>query len=632
MEKLQFQSESKRILDLMINSIYTHKEIFLRELISNASDAIDKLYFQSLTDPNVGMSRGDFEILITVDKENRTITVSDNGCGMNAEQLKTNLGTIAHSGTLKFKSSQDGKDNDIDLIGQFGIGFYAAFMVSEKVTVRSLAYNENQAYKWESSGSDGYTIEPCEKAGVGTDITLVLKKNTEDENYDEFLDKYRISSLIKKYSDYIRYPIKMEMEKTRLKESSDGDDKEKEYETYLELETLNSMVPLWKRRKSELKEEDYNGFYREKFFDFSDPLLTIHTNAEGLVSYNALLFVPSSPPYNYYTKDFQRGLQLYSSGVLIMENCSDLLPDYFGFVRGLADSQDLSLNISREMLQHDRQLKLIANSLEKKIKNELKKLLTEDREKYTTFFDAFGLAIKYGIYQDFGAKKDFLKDLLVYHSLNEGKYITIQEYVDKMDENQPYIYYISGDDPETISKLPQLEKIREKGYDVLCFTDDVDEFVIQILNEWEGKKLVSVKSSDFGISEEEEKKEIEDREKEYKDLLDAVKNALGDKVTAVKLSTRLKSHPVCLSAEGEISLEMEKVLNAMPQGGGIKAKQVLELNAHHPVFDKLAELKESDPEMFEVYSRVLYGQALLIEGVDLEDPVAFSKDITTLMG
>jgi molecular chaperone HtpG len=630
MEKKQFQSESKRVLELMINSIYTHKEIFLRELISNASDAIDKLYFKSLTDSNVDMGRGDFEIIIKVDKDNRTITVSDNGCGMNAEQLESNLGTIAHSGTLRFKTSEE-KLDDMDLIGQFGIGFYAAFMVSEKVTVTSLAYGEDQAYRWESTGVDGYTIEPCKKNGVGTDIVLMLKDNTEDESYDEFLDKYRISALVKKYSDYIRYPIKMEMEKTRIKESGDGDSSDNEYETYTELETLNSMVPLWKRNKAELKDEDYNSFYREKFFDFSDPLLTIHTNAEGMVSYNALLFIPSKAPYNYYTKDFQRGLQLYSSGVLIMENCADLLPDYFSFVRGLADSQDLSLNISREMLQHDRQLKLIANSLEKKIKNELKKILTNDREKYTDFFNTFGLAIKYGIYQDFGAKKDFLKDLLVYHSLNEGKYVTVAEYVEKMDDDQPHIYYISGHDPKAISRLPQLEKIKEKGYDVLCLTDDVDEFVIQVLGDWDGKTFMSAKSGDTGLSEETEKKEIEDREKEHSELLDAIKSALGDKVTSVKLSTRLKSHPVCLSAEGEISLEMEKVLNSMPQGGNIKAKRVLELNAEHPVFRKLVELKENDPQKFDVFSRVLYGQALLIEGVDLEDPIAFSEDITAMM-
>lgn len=623
--KKQFQTESKRILDLMINSIYTHKEIFLRELISNASDAIDKLYFRTLTDSDIGMSRDDFRILITADKNKRTLTISDNGCGMNSEELESNLGTIARSGTLEFKNTNE-LDGDIDIIGQFGVGFYSAFMVSKKVTVISLAYGEKQAYKWESTGVDGYIIEPCEKEETGTEIILELKDNTEEENYDEFLNGYQISALVKKYSDYIRYPIKMEIEKSRPKKDND-----KEYETYFELETLNSMVPLWKRNKSDIKEEDYNNFYKDKFFDFSDPLIAVHTNAEGAVTYNALLYVPANAPYNYYTKEFQRGLQLYSSGVLIMENCPDLLPDYFSFVRGLVDTQDLSLNISREMLQHDRQLKLIAKSIEKKIKNELKKLLDKDREKYTTFFKLFGLPIKFGIYQSFGAQKDFLKDLLVYQSLNEDKYITIQEYVDSMKPEQSHIYYVCGDSVENISRLPQLERIREKGYDVLCMTDDVDEFLVKLLGDWDGKNFISATSGDLGLSEEDEKKATDEKEKEHKELLEAIQKALDDKVSSVKLSLRLKSHPVCLSSEGEVSLEMEKVLNAMPTGGGVKAKRVLELNAEHAVFKKLIDLKESDPDKLSTYSRILYGQSLLIEGLPLEDPVAFGEDLCKLM-
>ncbi|MGI6576630.1 MAG: molecular chaperone HtpG [Eubacteriales bacterium] len=625
MVKKQFQTESKRILDLMINSIYTHKEIFLRELISNASDAIDKLYFRTLTDSDIGMSRDDFRILITADKNKRTLTISDNGCGMNSEELESNLGTIARSGTLEFKNTNE-LDGDIDIIGQFGVGFYSAFMVSKKVTVISLAYGEKQAYKWESTGVDGYIIEPCEKEETGTEIILELKDNTEEENYDEFLNGYQISALVKKYSDYIRYPIKMEIEKSRPKKDND-----KEYETYFELETLNSMVPLWKRNKSDIKEEDYNNFYKDKFFDFSDPLIAVHTNAEGAVTYNALLYVPANAPYNYYTKEFQRGLQLYSSGVLIMENCPDLLPDYFSFVRGLVDTQDLSLNISREMLQHDRQLKLIAKSIEKKIKNELKKLLDKDREKYTTFFKLFGLPIKFGIYQSFGAQKDFLKDLLVYQSLNEDKYITIQEYVDSMKPEQSHIYYVCGDSVENISRLPQLERIREKGYDVLCMTDDVDEFLVKLLGDWDGKNFISATSGDLGLSEEDEKKATDEKEKEHKELLEAIQKALDDKVSSVKLSLRLKSHPVCLSSEGEVSLEMEKVLNAMPTGGGVKAKRVLELNAEHAVFKKLIDLKERDPDKLSTYSRILYGQSLLIEGLPLEDPVAFGEDLCKLM-
>jgi len=625
METKQFQTESKRILDLMINSIYTHKEIFLRELISNASDAIDKLYFRSLTDQGVGLNREDFSILITADKNNKTLTISDNGCGMNKDELESNLGTIARSGTLDFKKSND-LGEDVDIIGQFGVGFYAAFMVSKKVTVISRAYGEDTAYKWESSGIEGYTIEPWTKDGFGTDVILTLKDNTEDEKYDEFLESYRISSLVKKYSDYIRYPIKMEMSRHRPKKDND-----KEYEEYFELETLNSMIPIWKRSKAELKTEDYNNFYKDKFFDYSDPLLTIHTNAEGAATYNALLYIPSKAPYDFYTKDFKRGLQLYSSGVLIMDNCADLLPDYFGFVRGLVDSQDLSLNISREMLQHDRQLKVIEKSIEKKIKAELKKMLDTDREKYNEFFKVFGRPIKFGIYSSFGINKDTLKDLLTFHSLNENKPVTISEYVGAMKSEQTHIYYACGETPEKIARLPQLELVREHGYDVLCLTEDVDEFVIKILNDWEGKKFKSVTSGDLDLGEKTDKKATEKKEKANKDLLEFISTALNGKVSSVKLSRRLKSHPVCLSAEGEVSLEMEKVLNAMPAGGEIKAKRVLELNPDHPIFETLTRLHEQDKDKLSAYSRILYGQALLIEGLSLEDPVAFSEDICSLM-
>jgi len=610
----------------MINSIYTHKEIFLRELISNASDAIDKLYFRSLTDQGVGLNRDDFAIIITADKSNRTLTVSDNGCGMSRDDLEANLGTIAKSGTLDFKKAHE-LGEDIDIIGQFGVGFYAAFMVSKKVTVISRAYGEDAAYKWESSGVEGYTIEPWTKEGFGTDVILTLKDNTDDEKYDEYLDCHQISYLVKKYSDYIRYPIKMEMPKYRPKK-----DNEKEQEEYFELETLNSMIPLWKRSKTDLKPEDYNNFYKDKFFDYSDPLLTIHTNAEGAVTYNALLYIPSKAPYDFYTKEFQRGLQLYSSGVLIMENCPDLLPDYFGFVRGLVDSQDLSLNISREMLQHDRQLKAIEKSIEKKIKNELKKLLDTDREKYNEFFKVFGRPIKFGIYSSFGMNKDQLKDLLVYHSLNENKPVTISEYVAAMKSDQTHIYYACGETPERIARMPQLELVREKGFDVLCLTEDVDEFVIKILHDWDGKEFKSVTSGELDLGEKTDKDTAEKKEKESKDMLDFITKTLEGKVNSVKLSRRLKSHPVCLSAEGEVSLEMEKVLNAIPMGGGnIKAKRVLELNPDHPVFGALVRLYEQDKDKLSTYCRILYGQALLIEGLSPEDPVAFSEDICSLM-
>lgn len=606
MDTKQFQTESKRILDLMINSIYTHKEIFLRELISNASDAIDKLYFKSLTDSGVGLGREDFKILIKADKDNRVLTISDNGCGMDKESLESNLGTIARSDTLNFKRDNDLGD-DIDIIGQFGVGFYAAFMVSSKVTVLSRAYGSDSAYVWESEGIEGYTISPAEKESFGTEITLVLKDDTDDENYSDFLESYRLSSLVKKYSDYIRYPITM------------GED------------TLNSMVPLWKRSKSDITQDDYNSFYKDKFSDPTDPILTIHTNAEGASTYNALLYIPSNPPYNYYTKDFQRGLQLYSSGVMIMENCADLLPDYFGFVRGLVDSQDLSLNISRELLQHDRQLQLIEKSLNKKIKSELQKLMRSDRTKYNEFFKNFGLPIKYGIYQSFGMNSDNLKDLLVFHSLNEDKPITIAEYVEAMKPDQTSIYYASGSSVQRISRLPQLELVKENGYDVLCLTEDVDEFVIRILNQWDGKEFKSVTSGELELTDDKTSDDSEKLAETSKDMLDAMRDALDGKVASVVLSKRLKSHPVCLASQGDISLEMEKVLSAMPGSGDIRAERVLELNPDHPVFQKLTELHAENSSKLGVYSRILYGQALLVEGLPFDDPVAFTEDISSLM-
>lgn len=627
METKQFQTESKRILDLMIHSIYTHKEIFLRELISNGSDAIDKLYFKSLTDSGVGLGREDFKIWIRADKDARTLTISDNGCGMDREQLESNLGTIARSDTLTFKKEHD-LGSDIDVIGQFGVGFYAAFMVSQKVTVLSKAYGSDEAWQWESEGVEGYTISPVQKDHFGTEVILLLKEDTEDEKYSEFLEGYRLKSLVKKYSDYIRYPIRMEVEKYRAK---DPENEDAESEKYLEEETLNSMIPLWKRKKADIKEEDYHGFYKDKFYDYTDPMLTIHTNAEGASTYNALLYIPSKPPYNYYTKEFQRGLQLYSSGVLIMENCADLLPDYFGFVRGLVDSQDLSLNISRELLQHDRQLKLIEKSLDKKIKSELLKLMTSDREKYNEFFKQFGLPIKFGIYQAYGMNSDHLKDLLVFHSLQENKPVSIEEYVLAMKADQTHIYYASGANPEAISRLPQLELVREKGYDVLCLTEDVDEFVLKILQNWNGKEFMSVTSGDLDFADKKDKKAKEKREKDHKELLEFMRDALGGKVSSVVLSTRLKSHAVCLSSEGDVSLEMEKILRAMPGAGEVKAKRVLELNGDHPMFQTLTALLETDKDKLSAYARILYGQALLIDGLPLEDPVAFTTDITSLL-
>ena len=626
MAKKQFKAESKRLLDLMINSIYTHKEIFLRELISNASDAIDKLYYRSLTEGNTGLSRDDFSIRLEPDKKARTLKIIDNGMGMTKEELEKNLGTIAKSGSLDFKTEMEKKE-DVDIIGQFGVGFYSAFMVSDKVTVVSKAYGEDVAYEWESTGADGYTIKDCEKEGNGTEITLLLKADTEDENYSQYLETYQIKNLINKYSDYIRYPIQMMVEHQKLKEGT-----ENEYETYSELETLNSMIPLWKKNKSELKDEDYNQFYKEKFYDFTDPAKVIHTNVEGIVSYTALLFIPGQAPYNYYTKEFEKGLQLYSSGVLIMEKCADLLPDYFSFVRGLVDSQDLSLNISREMLQHDRQLKAIAQRLEKKIKSELLSMLNTDREKYVEFFKNFGLQLKFGMYDKFGANKDAVKDLVMFYSSSEKALVTLSEYVSRMKPDQKYIYFASGESTDKIDKLPQTELLKDKGYEILYLTDDVDEFALQMLHTFEEKEFKSVSSDDLEIEESKEEKEAAEKQaEESKDMLECMKEALGDKVAEVRLSQRLKSHPVCLTAKGGLSIEMEKVLNSMPVDQKIQAERVLEINAKHPILETLNKVYGEDKEAVKKYAKLLYDQALLIEGLPVEDPVAFSNAVCELM-
>ena len=634
MKMKQFKAESKRLLDLMINSIYTHKEIFLRELISNASDAIDKLYYHALSDGNTGLNRDDFSIELAIDKENRTLTITDNGCGMTKEELENNLGVIAKSGSLAFKQENEAKE-DIDIIGQFGVGFYSAFMVAANVKVYSRAYGADEAYVWESNGAEGYTVEPCEKASNGTQIVLTIKEDTEDEKYSEFLESYRVQELVRKYSDYIRYPIRMEVEKSRMKEQPEGEeaDEEKapEYETYTEVETLNSMVPIWRKNKNELTDEDYNSFYKEKFFDYSDPLKVIHTYTEGAATYHALLFIPAKAPYNYYTRDYEKGLKLYASGVLIMDSCKDLLPDHFSFVKGLVDSEDLSLNISREMLQHDRQLKVIASRLEKKIKSELLSMLKNDREKYEEFFKNFGLQLKYGVYNGFGANKELLQDLLLFYSSSEQKLVTLEEYVSRMKEDQKYIYYAGGESREQIERLPQTELVKDKGYEILYLTDDVDEFALQMMHDYSEKEFKSVSASDLDLDTEEEKKEFEKQTEENKDLLTFMKDALDGKVKAFVLSKRLKSHPVCLSNEGMLSIEMEKVLNAMPNDQKVKAERVLEVNASHPIFEKLSKLYAEDQEKLKTYAQLLYTQAELIEGMPVEDPVAFSNAVCELM-
>ena len=628
MAKKQFKSESKRLLDLMINSIYTHKEIFLRELISNASDAIDKLYYRALTDDNLTFNREDYYIRIDTDKEARTITITDTGIGMSADELETNLGTIAKSGSLDFKKQHEISE-DADIIGQFGVGFYSAFMIADTVIVKSRKLGDDSANKWESSGADGYTIEPCEKDSVGTQIILKLKDNTEDENYDEFLEEFRLRGIIKKYSDYIRYPIKMLVTKSRPKPKAD-ENEQTEYETYKEDETLNSMIPIWRKNKSELSEDEYNSFYKEKFYDFEDPILTIHTSADGVTSYKALLYVPAHAPFDYYTKEYEKGLQLYANGVMIMDKCADLLPDCFGFVKGLVDSADLSLNISREILQHDRQLKVIANHLQKKIKSELLNLLKNDREKYEKFYTAFARPLKFGIYNEFGKDKDLLKDLLMFCSSKEKKLVTLAEYVERMPEDQKFIYYAGGESVDKIEKLPQAELVTDKGYEILYFTEDVDEFAIQILREFEGKEFKSISASDLGIDDE-GKKDEEQKESENKDLFMFMKDALSGKVKDVKASTRLKTHPVCLTSEGALSIEMEKVLNAMPTDNKVRAERILEINVNHPIFNKLTDMLKKDKDKLKKYTEVLYGGALLIDGLSVDDPVEFSNNICDLI-
>jgi len=627
MRTKQFKSESKKLMDMMINSIYTHKEIFLREIISNASDALDKLYFRSLTDSNVGLKADEFVIRISVNTENRTISVSDNGCGMSEAELDSNLGTIAKSGSLAFKKENE-KTENVDIIGQFGVGFYSAFMVSDKVTVETKAFGSDEAFRWTSKGADGYTIEPCEKADFGTTVTMHIKDDTDDEKYSEFLDQYRISALIRKYSDYIRHPIKMNF---TTKQPIEG--KEGEYEEVIEDRTLNSMIPIWKKGKSELKDEDYNNFYKEKFYDFEDPARVIHTKTEGQATYSALMYIPRHAPFDYYTKEFEKGLQLYSKGVLIMEKCDDLLPDHFSFVKGLVDSEDLSLNISREMLQHDGQLKLIAKTLEKKIKSELEKMLSKEREDYENFFKTFGIQLKFGIYNDYGIHKDTLKDLLIFTSSLDKKYVTLKEYVSRMSEGQESIYYACGETIEKIEMLPQCDAVKDKGFEILYLTENVDEFCLKMMAEYDGKKFINVCDNSLDLSSEDEKKALESENTANTDMFDAMKEAIGDAVNSVRFTNKLKQHPVCLTSEGGISLEMEKTLNAMPGAGDnkVKAQVVLEINASHPIADKLKALFESDKETLSKYARLLYGEACLIAGKSVADPIEHSTLICELM-
>lgn len=622
MEKREFKAESKRLLDIVINSIYTNREIFLRELISNASDAIDKVYYKTLGDSSLTFNKDDYYIKIKPNKEERTLTISDKGIGMTEKELDENLGVIAKSGSLQFKKENEIKDG-FDIIGQFGVGFYSGFLVADKITVITKAFGADKAYKWESDGVDGYTISEAEKDSFGTDIILHLKANDEDENYDEFLEEYKLKSLIKKYSDFIRYPIKLDVTKSRVKEGT-----ENEHEEYVEEETVNSMVPLWRRNKNELTDDDYSNFYVEKRFGFDKPLRHMHISVDGMISYNSILYIPENIPYDYYTKEYEKGLELYSNGVLIMEKCSELLPDYFGFVKGIVDSQDLSLNISREMLQHDRQLSRIAKNIKTKIKNELESMMKNDRESYEKFYKSFGRQLKYGVYDDFGMNKDELKDLLMFYSSKEKKMVSLAEYVERMAEDQKYIYYAVGESNERIEKMPQTEMVLDKGYEILYFTEDVDEFAIKMLMNYKEKEFKSVSSGDLGIeSEEENKKENE----ENKGIFEAMKEALGEKISAVKASSRLKNYPVCLSSEGEVSIEMEKILSAMPNNQGVKAQKVLEVNTNHKVFNSLKDALEKDKDKFNLYTKLLYNQALLVEGLSIEDPVDFTNDICKLM-
>lgn len=625
MEKKQFQAESKRLLEMMINSIYTKKEVFLRELISNASDAIDKIYYKALTDDSLTFNKDDYFIKIEADKNNRTLKVIDTGIGMTKEELESNLGTIAKSGSLAFKKENELKDG-FDIIGQFGVGFYAAFMVADEVTVVTKALDSDQAYKWESAGAEGYTIIPAEKDKIGTEITLKIKENTEDENYDEYLEEWTLKQIIKKYSDFIRYPIKMDVTKSKPKEEDS-----KEYVDYTEEETVNSMVPLWRRNKNELTDEDYEKFYQEKRYGFDTPLKHIHLSVDGSVRYNAILYIPEKAPYDFYTPEYEKGLELYSNGVLIMNKCADLFPDYFSFVKGMVDSEDLSLNISREMLQHDRQLKVIAKNIKSKLKRELEGLLKNEREKFEKFYESFGRQLKFGVYSDFGANKDVLQDLILFVSSKEKKLVSLDEYVSRMPEDQKYIYYASGDSIERIDKLPQTELVRDKGFEILYFTEDIDEFAIKMLMNYKEKEFKSVSDSDLGFEPEEKNSESESEEKDYQDLFDYMKSVLGDEVKRVKASKRLKTHPVCLSTEGEVTIEMEKVLKAMPNSQNIKADKVLEINTNHEVFQSLQNAFTNDKEKLDIFTKLLYNQALLIEGLPIEDPVEFTNNMCKVM-
>ena len=639
MAKKQFKAESKRLLDLMINSIYTHKEIFLRELISNASDAVDKLAYRSLTDDQVGLSRSDFKITLIPDRDARTLTVCDNGIGMTRDEMEQNLGTIARSGSLQFKqemAAKEGETQDVaDIIGQFGVGFYSAFMVADQVTVISRAYGSDEAWKWESAGADGYTMTPCEREAAGTDVILHIKPDTEDDDYDQYLQQYRLDSLVKKYSDYIHYPIVMEMEHSHMKPKPEdaGEDYKPEYETVKEWETLNSMVPLWQRPKSEVTTEEYNTFYKEKFGDWEDPLAVVHVSAEGQVEYKALLFIPAHAPFNYYSRDYEKGLQLYSSGVLIMDRCADLVPDHFSFIRGVVDSPDLSLNISREMLQHTRVLQVISGNLEKKVKAELLKLQKDDREKYEQFYSAFGRQLKYGVVSDYGAHKDMLKDLLLFWSSREGKNTSLAEYAARMAEDQPSIYFLCAESVEKAAKLPQAERVLDKGYEILYLTDEVDEFVMNTLSEWDGKPFKNVCDDDALPESDEEKAQAEKKAEENKDVLDFVKETLGERIKEVRISQILKSAPVCMSADGPVSLEMEKYFQRVdPQAAKeMKAGRVLELNPDSGAFAALRAALEGDKERARTYAELLYDQALLIAGLPLEDPAAYTELVCSLM-
>ncbi|MEG2381731.1 MAG: molecular chaperone HtpG [Oscillospiraceae bacterium] len=631
MAKQEFKSESKRLMDLMINSIYTHKEIFLRELISNANDALDKLYYISLTDENISFNKDDFYIRIATDKDNRTITITDGGIGMTREDLEENLGTIAKSGSFAFKNENEAAEG-VDIIGQFGVGFYSAFMISDKVTVTSKKLGSDDAFIWESEGADGYEIRKSDTKHIGTEIILHLKANTDDEDYDQFMEEHKIRGLVKKYSDYIKYPIKMMVTKQKIKETENKDEETTpEYESYQEDEILNSMVPIWRKNKAELKQEDYDNFYKEKFFDFENPLKTIHNSADGAISYTALMYIPARPPYDYYTKDFKKGLQLYTNGVLIMDKCEDLLPDYFGFVRGLVDSADLSLNISREILQHDRQLKTIAMHLKKKIKSELLKMQSTDRETYEKFYESFKRPLKFGMYDNYGSEKEFLVDLIMFYSSTEKKMVTLKDYVSRMKSDQKDIYYACGETVEQIDRLPQTELVKDKDYEILYFTEDVDEFAIKVLMNYDEKTFKSVSSADLNLQDEETKKAENDAKDENKELFDFMKECLGDRVVSVRPSSRLKTHPVCITSEGEVSLEMEKVLGAMPGNEQVKAQRVLEINMNHNFFGTLKKLMDSDKEKLKKYANVLYNCALMMDGLPVEDATTFASDTCELI-